>query len=170
MMGPSQNPGSVRQVNENQCQSCMPLGGVITFKGIENAMALVHGSQGCSTYMRLVNVEHYNEPVDIASSSLNEKQTIYGGEANLKKALDNVIRVYAPKVIGVTGSSWTMQRSAARGGSMSSRCPLPVMAGATAKGSGRQRRRSSHTMPGPLRDTRGSTSSSPTSAPQISGR
>jgi nitrogenase molybdenum-iron protein NifN len=79
----------------------MPLGGVITFKGIENAMALVHGSQGCSTYMRLVNVEHYNEPVDIASSSLNEKQTIYGGEANLKKALDNVIRVYAPKVIGV---------------------------------------------------------------------
>jgi len=92
---------SVRQVNENQCQSCMPLGGVIAFKGIENAMVLIHGSQGCSTYMRLTSVEHYNEPVDIASSSLNEKQTIYGGEANLKKALSNVARVYAPKVIGV---------------------------------------------------------------------
>ncbi len=48
-----------------------------------------------------MNVEHYNEPVDIASSALNEKQTIHGGEANLKKALDNVSRVYAPKVIGV---------------------------------------------------------------------
>ncbi|MDD5186878.1 MAG: nitrogenase component 1 [Methanoregula sp.] len=92
---------SVRQVNENQCQSCMPLGGVIAFKGIENAMVLIHGSQGCSTYMRLTSVEHYNEPVDIASSSLNEKQTIYGGEANLKKALGNVARVYAPEVIGV---------------------------------------------------------------------
>ncbi|MDD3135709.1 MAG: nitrogenase component 1, partial [Methanoregula sp.] len=92
---------NVRQVNENQCQSCMPLGGVIAFKGIENAMVLIHGSQGCSTYMRLTSVEHYNEPVDIASSSLNEKQTIYGGEANLKKALGNVARVYAPKVIGV---------------------------------------------------------------------
>jgi nitrogenase molybdenum-iron protein NifN len=91
----------VRQVNENQCQSCMPLGGVIAFKGIEHAMALVHGSQGCSTYMRLTNVEHYNEPVDIASSSLNEKQTIHGGEGNLKKALDNVARVYEPEVIGV---------------------------------------------------------------------
>jgi len=79
----------------------MPLGGVIAFKGIENAMVLIHGSQGCSTYMRLTSVEHYNEPVDIASSSLNEKQTIYGGEANLKKALGNVARVYAPKVIGV---------------------------------------------------------------------
>nr|WP_321349601.1 nitrogenase component 1 [uncultured Methanoregula sp.] len=101
MMAPVRTAGSVRQVNENQCQQCMPLGGVIAFKGIAGAMALVHGSQGCSTYMRLTNVEHYNEPVDIASSSLNEKQTIHGGEANLKKALDNVSRVYAPSVIGV---------------------------------------------------------------------
>jgi nitrogenase molybdenum-iron protein NifN len=79
----------------------MPLGGVIAFKGIENAMVISHGSQGCSTYMRLANVEHFNEPVDIASSSLNEKQTIYGGEANLKKAIDNVLRVYQPKVVGI---------------------------------------------------------------------
>ena len=64
-------------------------------------MVVSHGSQGCSTYMRLANVEHFNEPVDIASSSLNEKQTIYGGEANLKKAIDNVLRVYQPKVVGI---------------------------------------------------------------------
>jgi len=93
--------GRVKMVNENQCHMCMPLGGVIAFKGIENAMVLVHGSQGCSTYMRLTNCEHYNEPFDIASTSLNEKQTIYGGEANLRKAIDNVIRVYRPGVIGV---------------------------------------------------------------------
>ena len=90
-----------KQVNENQCQMCMPLGGVVAFKGVEGAMVLVHGSQGCSTYMRLANAEHYNEPIDIASSALNEKQTIYGGETNLRKALDNVIRVYEPKVLGI---------------------------------------------------------------------
>lgn len=93
--------GRVRMVNENQCHMCMPLGGVLAFKGIEGAMALVHGSQGCSTYMRLTACEHYNEPVDIASTSLNEKQTIYGGEASLRKAVDNVIRVYRPKAIGI---------------------------------------------------------------------
>ncbi|MEN6342000.1 MAG: nitrogenase component 1 [Methanospirillum sp.] len=90
-----------RQVNENQCQHCMPLGGVIAFKGVAGAMVLVHGSQGCSTYMRLASVEHFNEPVDIASSSLNEKQTIHGGEANLRRAMDNVFRVYRPRVLGV---------------------------------------------------------------------
>ena len=93
--------GRARQVNENQCQMCMPLGGVIAFKGIENAMVISHGSQGCSTYMRLANVEHFNEPVDIASSGLNEKQTIYGGETNLKKAIDNVLRVYQSNVLGI---------------------------------------------------------------------
>ncbi|NLW77397.1 MAG: nitrogenase, partial [Methanomicrobiales archaeon] len=98
---------SVREVNENQCQICMPLGSVIAFKGIEQSMVVVHGSQGCSTYMRLAMVEHYNEPVDIASSSLNEKQTIYGGEENLRKGLDNVIRVYHPKVIGVVTTCMT---------------------------------------------------------------
>ncbi|MDW5561818.1 MAG: nitrogenase component 1 [Methanomassiliicoccus sp.] len=94
-------PSRAKQVNENQCHMCMPLGAVIALKGIEGMMVLVHGSQGCSTYMRLANVEHFNEPVDIASSSLNEKQTVYGGEANLHKAMDNVIRVYRPDVLGV---------------------------------------------------------------------
>ena len=51
--------------------------------------------------MRLANVEHFHEPVDIASSSLNEKQTIYGGEKNLRKALDNVIRIYRPSMLGI---------------------------------------------------------------------
>jgi nitrogenase molybdenum-iron protein NifN len=100
-MAPAAHAGTVRQVNENQCQHCMPLGGIIALRGISGAMALVHGSQGCSTYMRLTCVNHFNEPVDIASSSLNEKQTIHGGEANLKKALDNMRRVYAPSVVGV---------------------------------------------------------------------
>lgn len=101
------NCQSHKEVNENQCQICMPLGAVTALKGIEGSMAVVHGSQGCSTYMRLSMVEHYHEPVDIASSSLNEKQTIYGGEENLRRALDNVIRVYHPGIIGVVTTCMT---------------------------------------------------------------
>jgi len=44
---------------------------------------------------------HYNEPVDIASSSLTEQGTVYGGSANLKKGLKNLIELYHPEVIGV---------------------------------------------------------------------
>lgn len=91
----------MKNMNENPCNMCMPMGGILALKGIADAMPILHGSQGCSTYMRRHIAEHFNEPVDVASSSLNEKGTIYGGEKNLCQAFDNVIKVYNPKVIGV---------------------------------------------------------------------
>lgn len=85
----------------NPCVMCQPMGSALAFKGIENTMVLYHGSQGCSTYMRLHLAHHFREPVDIASSSLSEKGAVYGGKENLKKGLRNVINRYKPKVIGV---------------------------------------------------------------------
>jgi len=90
-----------RNVAENPCHMCMPMGAILPFQGIEGAMVMIHGSQGCSTYMRRHIAEHYNEPIDVGSSSLNEKGTIYGGESNLIRGLDNLMRLYEPKLIGV---------------------------------------------------------------------
>lgn len=88
-------------LNINPCKMCMPMGAVTAFKGIENSMIILHGSQGCSTYIRRHMAGHYNEPIDIASSSLNEEGTVYGGENNLKKGLRNLIKLYNPEIIGV---------------------------------------------------------------------
>lgn len=88
-------------LDTNPCKMCMPMGGSIAMKGIENSMILMHGSQGCSTYIRRHMATHYNEPIDIASTSLSENGTVYGGSKNLKHGLNNVIKVYNPKVIGV---------------------------------------------------------------------
>jgi len=96
-----ENNVNFRDVNENPCNMCMPMGGILALKGIEQSMVIVHGSQGCSTYMRRHIAEHFNEPVDVGSSSLNEKGTIYGGEKNLRLAFDNIIKVYHPQVIGI---------------------------------------------------------------------
>jgi len=92
---------SFRDVNENPCHMCMPMGGILPVKGIEGGMVVIHGSQGCSTYMRRYISEHFSEPIDVGSSSLNEKGTVYGGEKNLKQALDNIRRVYNPQLIGI---------------------------------------------------------------------
>lgn len=88
-------------LNVNPCKMCMPMGGVMAFKGIEKSMVILHGSQGCSTYIRRHMATHYNEPIDIASSSLTEQGTVYGGADNLKKGIMNVMSLYNPKVIGV---------------------------------------------------------------------
>lgn len=85
----------------NPCSMCMPMGSVLVFRGIEGCMPLFHGSQGCSTYMRLYLAHHFREPVDIASTALSEKGAVYGGAANLMQGLKNVITGYHPKVIGI---------------------------------------------------------------------
>jgi nitrogenase molybdenum-iron protein NifN len=85
----------------NACKLCAPLGASVAFRGIENCIPLVHGSQGCSTYIRRYVISHFKEPVDIASSNFSESAAIFGGGDNLKKALDNVTRQYRPDAVGI---------------------------------------------------------------------
>ncbi len=92
---------NVTNLNVNPCKMCMPMGACLAFKGIENSMVLIHGSQGCSTYIRRHIATHYNEPIDIACSSLSEHGTVYGGATNLIEGLKNVVKVYKSEVIGV---------------------------------------------------------------------
>lgn len=95
---------SLVNLNTNPCKMCMPMGGALAFMGVEDSMVLIHGSQGCSTYIRRHMATHYNEPIDIASSSLSEQGTVYGGAQNLIQGLKNVAQIYEPKVIGVLTS------------------------------------------------------------------
>ncbi|HPJ15229.1 MAG TPA: nitrogenase component 1, partial [Spirochaetota bacterium] len=74
----------------NTCRLCAPLGASTVFRGIENCIPLLHGSQGCSTYIRRYMISHFREPVDIASSNFSESAAVFGGRENLHTALDNV--------------------------------------------------------------------------------
>lgn len=88
----------------NSCKLCAPLGASLVFKGIEGCVPLIHGSQGCATYIRRYMISHYKEPVDIASSNFSEETTVYGGSKNFMIGIDNIIRQYKPKVIGIAST------------------------------------------------------------------
>ncbi len=85
----------------NPCRLCAPLGASLAVRGIERAMPILHGSQGCATYIRRYLVSHFREPVDVASSSFGEQAAIFGGADNLMAALDNVAQRYRPSLIAV---------------------------------------------------------------------
>lgn len=91
----------------NACKLCKPLGACLAFRGIEGAVPMLHGSQGCATYMRRYIISHYREPMDIASSSLGEKHAVYGGGPNLKQGLRNVMTKFGAKVIGIATTCLT---------------------------------------------------------------
>lgn len=85
----------------NACKLCPPLGASIAMRGIENCLPLIHGSQGCATYIRRYGISHFREPLDIASSNFTETAAVFGGRNNLLKALENVTRQYKPAAVGV---------------------------------------------------------------------
>lgn len=85
----------------NACKLCAPLGASLAFKGVKGCVPLIHGSQGCATYIRRYLISHFREPVDIASSNFSEETTIFGGASNLKLAVDNVSNQYKPTAIGI---------------------------------------------------------------------
>lgn len=88
-------------VTHNACTVCLPLGVSLAFRGVENAVVVLHGSQGCATYIRRYLISHFKEPVDIASSSFTEASAVFGGAQNLKTAIDNVRLSYKPAIIAV---------------------------------------------------------------------
>ena len=85
----------------NACKLCASLGACVVFSGIEGCVPFLHGSQGCATYIRCYLISHFREPVDIASSSFSEEDTVFGGARNLKAGLRNVATQYRPAAIGV---------------------------------------------------------------------
>ena len=85
----------------NPCTVCAPLGAALVTAGVRDAVSLLHGAQGCATYIRRYLISHFREPIDVASSSFGESQTVFGGEANLHRALDNIGQQYHPRLITV---------------------------------------------------------------------
>lgn len=92
---------TAKTATQNACKLCNPLGACLAFRGIENSVPFLHGSQGCATYIRRYLISHYKEPIDIASSNFNEETAVFGGSHNLKLGLKNVTQQYKPAVIGI---------------------------------------------------------------------
>jgi len=85
----------------NACKLCTPLGACLAFRGIEGAIPFLHGSQGCSTYIRRYLISHFREPIDIAASNFSEESAIFGGASNFMTGVQNVVRQYRPKMVAV---------------------------------------------------------------------
>jgi len=94
----------MKTATQNACKLCTPLGACLAFKGVEGCIPLLHGSQGCATYIRRYTISHYREPIDIASTSFTEDTAIFGGGKNLQTALDNLIDQYQPQAIGIAST------------------------------------------------------------------
>jgi nitrogenase molybdenum-iron protein beta chain len=96
-----------KEINErsavtiNPAKTCQPIGAMYAALGIHGCLPHSHGSQGCCAYHRSALTRHYKEPVSAATSSFTEGSSVFGGQANLLQAINNIFTVYNPEVIAV---------------------------------------------------------------------
>jgi nitrogenase molybdenum-iron protein beta chain len=85
----------------NPAKTCQPIGAMYAALGVHGCLPHSHGSQGCYAYHRSTLTRHYKEPVMAATSAFTEGASVFGGQANLLQAIDNIFTVYDPEVIAV---------------------------------------------------------------------
>ncbi|MDY6903339.1 MAG: nitrogenase molybdenum-iron protein subunit beta [Thermodesulfobacteriota bacterium] len=85
----------------NPAKTCQPIGAMYASLGIHGCLPHSHGSQGCYAYHRSTLTRHYREPVMAATSSFTEGASVFGGQANLLQAVQNIFTIYEPDVIAV---------------------------------------------------------------------
>jgi nitrogenase molybdenum-iron protein beta chain len=85
----------------NPAKTCQPIGAMYAALGIHRCLPHSHGSQGCCAYHRSTLSRHYKEPAMAATSSFTEGSSVFGGQANLLQAINNIFSIYDPDVIAV---------------------------------------------------------------------
>jgi len=93
-----------RVVTIDPCHTCQPLGAAYLVLGIRGAVPLVHGSQGCCSYVRYLFNRHFREPVKVAATSFHEDAAVFGGRRNLVEGIKNLLLRYSPRFIGVVST------------------------------------------------------------------
>ncbi len=83
------------------------LGATLAYLGVDGMLGLLHGAQGCSTFIRLQLSRHFKESIALNSTAMSEDAAIFGGWENLKSGLGRVIEKFRPGVVGVMTSGLT---------------------------------------------------------------
>jgi nitrogenase molybdenum-iron protein beta chain len=78
----------------NPIYNCQPCGAQFVGIGIKDCIPLVHGGQGCCTFVRLLFAQHFKENFDIASSSLHESAAVLGGMKNVETGIETLVKRY----------------------------------------------------------------------------
>ncbi len=99
-----------RALSTNPLKSSAPLGAAMAYLGIDGAVPLFHGSQGCTAFAMVHLVRHFKEAVPLQTTAMNEVSTILGGADQIEEAIENLRKKSAPKFIGIASTALTETR------------------------------------------------------------
>ncbi|UIL30509.1 nitrogenase iron-molybdenum cofactor biosynthesis protein NifN [Rhizobium leguminosarum] len=85
----------------NPLKSSQPLGAALAFLGIDGALPILHGSQGCTSFALVLLVRHFKHMVPLQTTAMDQIATVVGGADFLEKALVKLKARTWPRLIGI---------------------------------------------------------------------
>jgi nitrogenase molybdenum-cofactor synthesis protein NifE len=80
------------------------IGAAIALQGIDRALPIIHGAQGCTFLGKVLLTRHFREPISLATSKLFVEDVVMGSEEKLTQAIYGFIEKNKPDLIGVLSS------------------------------------------------------------------
>lgn len=82
-------------------KTSQPLGASLAVLGLNRAMPLLHGAQGCTAFAKVFLVRHFREPIPLQSTAMDQVSSVMGADENLIMALKTIAEKNRPAVIGL---------------------------------------------------------------------
>lgn len=94
----------------NPLKQSQTLGAAMAFLGLKGMIPLLHGSQGCTAFAKVIMVRHFREAIPLATTAMTEVTTILGGEENITQAILTLMQKSQPEIIGLCTTALTETR------------------------------------------------------------
>lgn len=94
----------------NPLRMSQTIGAALAFLGMERALPLLHGSQGCTAFGLVLFVRHFRETIPLQTTAMSEVATILGGLDNIGEALTNIHKRARPALVGLCSTALTETR------------------------------------------------------------
>ncbi|MBV6626242.1 MAG: nitrogenase iron-molybdenum cofactor biosynthesis protein NifN [Rivularia sp. (in: Bacteria)] len=94
----------------NPLKQSQTLGAALAFLGLKGMIPLLHGSQGCTAFAKVILVRHFREAIPLSTTAMTEVSTILGGEDNVEQAILTLVEKVNPEIIGLCTTGLTETR------------------------------------------------------------
>jgi nitrogenase molybdenum-iron protein NifN len=88
-------------------KSSQPLGASLAMLGLNRAIPLLHGAQGCTAFAKVFLVRHFREPIPLQTSALDPISSIMGADDSLLAGLRTVCEKHHPAAVGLLTTGLT---------------------------------------------------------------
>lgn len=98
-----------KALSVNPLKASQPMGASLAFLGINRAIPMLHGSQGCSAFGKVFFVRHFREPIPLQTTAMDQVSTVMNADENVIQGLRAIAEKSKPALIGLptTGLSET---------------------------------------------------------------